>query len=185
MPRTRILVMAEIDHAEGESPVQAFYLWRLNPMNFTGKVGLAVATKEEIESLKDGPVTVEPESGEDAAYDEAMKHSGEYEAGLGLPPIQIADARKRHALQRPDGRNNGQYQFVTGYTGGGAEACVHLTAEQIAERCRQRHGLPPGELVDDGTDLWWEETPTMKPIPVEEWKGEDATEVRKTIAKKP
>jgi hypothetical protein len=62
--------------------------------------------------------------------------------------------RIRHPIQRPDYRNNGKYQFVKSITGSGAEACVHLTAEEIAERTEKKHG--PGKLVDDGTDLWWE-----------------------------
>lgn len=53
----------------------------------------------------------------------------------------------------PDYRNNGKYQFATGYTGGGAEMCVHLGFEEVAERLTVRHG--PGTLVDDGTDLIW------------------------------
>jgi len=61
----------------------------------------------------------------------------------------------RHLVQRPDYRNHGQYQFVTWYTGGGAEACVHLTREQISDRLRDQKG--PGILVDDGENLWWEQ----------------------------
>ena len=54
---------------------------------------------------------------------------------------------------RPDYRNNGMFQFITGYTGGGAVACAHLTRAEIVERLWEKHG--PGELVDDGTDLIW------------------------------
>ena len=54
---------------------------------------------------------------------------------------------------QPDYRLLGRYQFVTGYTGGGAEMCVHLTFVEIAARLRERHG--DGRLVDDGTDLIW------------------------------
>ena len=54
---------------------------------------------------------------------------------------------------RPDYRNNGMFQFVTGYTGGGAVACAHLSRDQIVGRLTIKHG--PGELVDDGTDLIW------------------------------
>lgn len=57
-------------------------------------------------------------------------------------------------IQKPDYRNNGKYQFVTGYTGGGAEACVHLSAEEIAERMTAQAGS--GKLLDDGVNLWWE-----------------------------
>jgi hypothetical protein len=54
----------------------------------------------------------------------------------------------------PDYRNNGKFQFVTGYTGGfAAEMCVHLTWEEIEERLKEKHG--PGVLTDDGTDLIW------------------------------
>jgi hypothetical protein len=66
-------------------------------------------------------------------------------------------APTRHLIQRPDHRNNGKYQFVTGYTGGGAEMCVHLGLEEIAERCRAKLG--PGTLIDDGIDLWWDQSP--------------------------
>lgn len=61
---------------------------------------------------------------------------------------------------QPDYRNLGKYQFVTGYTGGGAEKCVHLTFAEIAARLRERHG--DGRLVDDGTDLIW-----MQPAGIE------------------
>ncbi len=54
---------------------------------------------------------------------------------------------------KPDHRNNGAFQFVTGYTGGGAEMCVHLRQDEVAERLAKKHG--PGELVDDGTELIW------------------------------
>ena len=53
----------------------------------------------------------------------------------------------------PDYRNAGKFQFVTGYTGGGAEMCVHLTFEEVAKRLAKKHG--DGELVDDGVDLIW------------------------------
>jgi len=48
----------------------------------------------------------------------------------------------------------GQYYFVTGYTGGGAVYGVHLTADVISERICAKHG--PGTLSDDGVDLWWD-----------------------------
>jgi hypothetical protein len=60
----------------------------------------------------------------------------------------------RLPVQRPDYRNNGKYQFVMGYTAGGAEECVHLTRDEICGRLTTRAG--PGVLVDDGVDLWWE-----------------------------
>ncbi len=66
------------------------------------------------------------------------------------------DNFNRLRLERPDHRNNGKYQFVKGWTGGGAEACVHLTSEEIAERCARMVG--PGTLEDDGIDLWWVKT---------------------------
>lgn len=53
----------------------------------------------------------------------------------------------------PDYRNLGKYQFVTGWTGGGAEMCTHLTFEQVMQRFKAKHG--PGKLEDDGTDLVW------------------------------
>jgi hypothetical protein len=54
---------------------------------------------------------------------------------------------------KPDYRNNGAFQFVTGYTGGGAEMCVHLRRDEIAEKLAKEYG--PGELVDNGTYLSW------------------------------
>lgn len=62
-------------------------------------------------------------------------------------------ASLRRRVERPDYRNNGQYQFIKGYTGGGNPMCVHLTKEQIIERLTKDHG--PGRLEDDGVDLWW------------------------------
>ena len=59
------------------------------------------------------------------------------------PPIHI----------HPDYRNNDKFQFVTGYLSFGAEACVHLTWEEIEQRLTENHG--PGVLTDDGTDLIW------------------------------
>jgi len=53
----------------------------------------------------------------------------------------------------PDYRHAGKFQFVTGYTGGGAEMCKHLTFDEVAERLANKHG--DGELVDDGVDLIW------------------------------
>jgi hypothetical protein len=54
----------------------------------------------------------------------------------------------------PDYRNNGKFQFVTGYCGGfGAEICAHLTWAEVEERLTELHG--PGILTDDGTDLTW------------------------------
>jgi len=68
-------------------------------------------------------------------------------------PIVMADA-VRYAVEKPEYRNNGQYQFVKEYTGGGNAACVHLTTEEIAQRLTAEKG--PGELIDDGVNLWWE-----------------------------
>lgn len=58
-------------------------------------------------------------------------------------------------LVTPDYRNNGMYQFITGYTGWGNPECVHLSADEIAKRAEALHG--PGKLVDDGEQLWWEQ----------------------------
>jgi len=53
----------------------------------------------------------------------------------------------------PDYRNNGKYQFVTGYTGGfTAEMCVHLDFDEVKERLQAKYGKDT-VLVDDGTDL--------------------------------
>jgi len=55
--------------------------------------------------------------------------------------------RRVTEIQQPDYRNNGQFQFVTGYTGGGgAEMCVHLTCEEYEQRVRAKLG--PGTLVE-------------------------------------
>lgn len=59
----------------------------------------------------------------------------------------------KRKVQKPDYRNNGQYQFVTGWTGGGAEECVHLSRGEIATRLTRDHGA--GYLEDDSVDLWW------------------------------
>jgi hypothetical protein len=67
----------------------------------------------------------------------------------------------RHLIERPGHRNHGEYQFVKGYTGGGAEECVHLSAEQVAQRCRDKVGA--GRLIDDGLDLWWEQSAGANP----------------------
>ena len=56
-------------------------------------------------------------------------------------------------VEKPDYRLNGKYQFIKGWTGGGAAMCLHLTKEEIIERLTTILG--PGELVDDGEDLWW------------------------------
>ena len=53
----------------------------------------------------------------------------------------------------PNYRNNGKYQFVTGYTGGfAAEMCIHLTFDEIKERLQEKYGKDT-LLVDNGTDL--------------------------------
>lgn len=66
-------------------------------------------------------------------------------------PMMLLPRRER--IQRPSYRLNGQYQFVVGYTGGGAEECVHLTMQEITERAIAKLG--PGSVADDGVDLWW------------------------------
>lgn len=48
-------------------------------------------------------------------------------------------------VQQPDYRNNGKLQFVTGWTAGGAEMCVHLTLEEYEQDLRNQAG--PGKLV--------------------------------------
>jgi hypothetical protein len=61
----------------------------------------------------------------------------------------------RTKVQQPDHRNNGQFQFVTGYTGGfGAEACVHLTLEEYKERIQAKLG--PGTLIEEKGIFYWE-----------------------------
>lgn len=54
----------------------------------------------------------------------------------------------------PDYRNNGQFQFVTGYTGGfAAPMCVHLSFEEVEERLQRTSGEARSRLIDDGSDL--------------------------------
>lgn len=65
---------------------------------------------------------------------------------LRLPSVPIP-------VEQPVARNNGKYQFCTGYTGGGAMMCEHLTKEEIEKRLEEQAG--PGRLEDDGKDLWW------------------------------
>lgn len=48
-------------------------------------------------------------------------------------------------VQQPDYRNNGMFQFVIGWTGGGAEMCVHLTFEEYEKNIGEK--APPGRLV--------------------------------------
>lgn len=62
----------------------------------------------------------------------------------------------------PDYRNLGKYQFITGYTGGGAEMCIHLIFDEVVTRLRANHG--DGRLIDGGTDLIWMQ-PTEIGIP--------------------
>ena len=69
-------------------------------------------------------------------------------------------------VERPSYRENGQYQFIVWYTGGGNPECVHLSPEEISERLRAQVG--PGTLVDDGLDLWWEQVDTSE---VSSFKG--------------
>lgn len=71
----------------------------------------------------------------------------------------IEPDKSKILLQRPDYRNDGKYQFITGYTGGfGGVACVHLDAKEISRRCEAANGT--GILLDDGVDLWWQKSPT-------------------------
>lgn len=60
-------------------------------------------------------------------------------------------------IQKPDyikdDASGRTYIFVTGYTGFGAEECVHLTPDVISERMTKKLGT--GHLNFDGTDLWW------------------------------
>lgn len=63
---------------------------------------------------------------------------------------QAAIAQRRVPLQQPDYRNkteHGDYQFVTGCTGGGAEMCVHLTHEAWEKHCASKCG--PGKLIEE------------------------------------
>lgn len=61
---------------------------------------------------------------------------------------------KRLLVQQPDFRHNGKLQFIVGYTGGGANACVHLTRHQYASRLRKKAGN--GKLVEIDGKFYWE-----------------------------
>jgi hypothetical protein len=68
--------------------------------------------------------------------------------------MTIYQGNTKRTQLRPDYRNNGKYQFITGYSGSGATICVHLSAEELSERLAVKHG--EGKLIDDGDSLWWE-----------------------------
>ena len=54
----------------------------------------------------------------------------------------------------PDYRNNGQFQFVTGYTGGfAAPVCVHLSFDEVEQRLQRNHPGKKSRLIDNGSDL--------------------------------
>jgi len=71
-------------------------------------------------------------------------------------------------VQQPDYRNNGKLQFVTGWTGGGAEMCIHLTFEEYEQDLRNQAGpgrlvfVPKGDAVKSDLhdhqlgEFWWE-----------------------------
>lgn len=54
------------------------------------------------------------------------------------------------------------YVFVKGWTGGGAEMCSHMTAEEVRQDIEKKLG--PGKLMDDGTNLWWETAEPAGPL---------------------
>lgn len=58
------------------------------------------------------------------------------------------------SIKQPDFRNHGRLQFITGYMGGGATSCVHLTREEYAERIRAKIGK--GKLVEQEGVFFWE-----------------------------
>lgn len=60
----------------------------------------------------------------------------------------------RLVIQQPDYRNNGKLQFVTGYTGGGASMCVHMTREEYETRLAAKLGK--GKLVEVADEFFWE-----------------------------
>lgn len=82
---------------------------------------------------------------------------------------------RRISLGRPDHRLNGKFQFVVGWTGGGAEECKHLTKEQIETFATGAHG--PGKLIDDG-ELWWEIPDSFKLLT---WRDAIKKEIKNTI----
>jgi len=57
----------------------------------------------------------------------------------------VSTRKKYLKVQQPDYRNNGKLQFVTGWTGGGAEMCIHLTFEEYEKDIASQ--APPGRLV--------------------------------------
>lgn len=76
------------------------------------------------------------------------------------------NARRRVSLQQPDYRNKthlGDYQFVQGYTSGGAQMCVHLTREAWEQQCALVCG--PGRLVEDAGVFYYERQLTNDEAP--------------------
>lgn len=127
-------------------------------------VETGITTISEINSIEDnGMIT----------YGEQTNEGGECrveryqcrECGWGIPNVHseeelvewLENNKPTKIRITPDYRNDtehGQYQFVTGYTGGfAAPECVHLTFDEIAKRMREQHG--DGWLEDDGKDLIW------------------------------
>lgn len=69
-------------------------------------------------------------------------------------------------VQQPDYRNDGRLQFVTGWTGGGAEMCVHLTRKEYADRIEARRGC--GTLVEkDGVFYWQPSEENLRKIEID------------------
>jgi hypothetical protein len=60
----------------------------------------------------------------------------------------------RLLIQQPDYRLDGKLQFVVGYTSFGAQECIHLTLEQLAERCERKAGT--GKLIEIDGRFYWE-----------------------------
>jgi hypothetical protein len=70
----------------------------------------------------------------------------------------------------PEYRNDGKYQFLVGWTAGGAEMYRHLTLEQLTTQLTAELGS--GRLVDDGTYLiWMQPEETALPILAEKLIG--------------
>jgi hypothetical protein len=77
----------------------------------------------------------------------------------------LINGRVMVALETPDNRLNGQYQFVKGWTGGGAEMCAHMTPDEYKLRVREKLG--DGELVEHEGKFYWHQTPITLTSPTQ------------------
>lgn len=67
----------------------------------------------------------------------------------------MSQVRRMLKVETPEMRHeDGSYYFVHGYSGWGNPYGSHLSPNQISDKLTEKAG--PGELVDDGTRLWWD-----------------------------